>query len=82
MTTAYVLINCKLGKEADVVENLKHVDSVKEVQKTFGAYDVIAKVENTKTKQVRDTVAWNISSMNDVRSTLTLTADPTKIQND
>ena len=82
MTTAYVLINCKLGKEENVVENLRHVDSVKEVQKTFGAYDVIAKVENNRTKQVRDTVAWNIRSMNGVRSTLTLTADPTKTKKD
>lgn len=81
MTTAYVLINCRLGKEENVVENLKHVDSVKEVQKTFGAYDVIAKVENARPKQIRDTVAWNISNMVDVRSTLTLTSDP-KTQKD
>ena len=30
----------------DIIENLKHMDSVKEVHGTFGAYDVVAKVEH------------------------------------
>ncbi len=45
MTTAYVLINCDLGYEEQIIEELKHLSDVKEVHGTFGAYDILAKVE-------------------------------------
>ena len=48
METAYVLVNCDLGSEDDIIEDLKHMDSVKEVSGTFGAYDIIAKIENSE----------------------------------
>lgn len=72
MTTAYVLINCELGKENGIIENLKHMDSVKEVHGTFGAYDVVAKIEHSEKEKVRETITWNIRRMENVRSTLTL----------
>jgi len=72
MTTAFVLINSKLGKESDIIEDLKHIDSVKEVRGTFGAYDIIAKVENDKKDDLRDVITWGIRKMDNVRSTLTL----------
>ncbi|MCV0409257.1 Lrp/AsnC ligand binding domain-containing protein [Nitrosopumilus sp.] len=72
MNKAYVLINCELNKKKKVIENLKHIDSVKEVQGTFGAYDVIVKIEHEQKDNVRETVKWNIRKMDDVRSTLTL----------
>ena len=72
MTTAFILINSKLGKESDIIEDLKHIDSVKEVRGTFGAYDIIAKVENDKKDDLRDVITWGIRKMDNVRSTLTL----------
>ena len=72
MATAYVLINCELGKENGIIENLKHMDSVKEVHGTFGAYDVVAKIEHNEKEKVRETITWNIRKMENVRSTLTL----------
>lgn len=72
MSTAYVLITCDLGSEDDVIESLKHIPSVKEVQGTFGAYDIIAKVENEQKEKLREIITWNIRKINKVRSTLTL----------
>ena len=72
METAYVLINCDLGKEEEIIENLKHLDSVKEVHGTFGAYDIIAKVEHTQKEKLREIIIWNIRRIEHVRSTLTL----------
>ena len=46
MTTAYVLINCDLGYEEQTIEELKHLSDVKDVHGTFGAYDIVAKVES------------------------------------
>ena len=46
MATAYVLINCDLGYEEQIIEDLKHLSDVKEVHGVFGAYDILAKVES------------------------------------
>ncbi len=72
MTTAYVLINCDLGYEEQIIEELKHISDVKEVHGTFGAYDVLAKVESANVENLRDTITWKIRKLNRVRSTLTL----------
>ncbi len=72
LVTAYVLINCELGKENDIIENLKHMDSVKEVHGTFGAYDIVAKVEHNEKDKLREMIKWGIRKIEHVRSTLTL----------
>ena len=60
MAIAYVLITCDLGFEEEVIENLKHFESVKEVHGTFGAYDIISKLENIEQEKIRETIIWNI----------------------
>ena len=72
METAYVLINCDLGFEETILESLKHMESVKEVHGTFGAYDIIAKIENSDRDKLRETITWHIRKLEHVRSTLTL----------
>jgi len=72
METAYVLVNCDLGTEERIIEDLKHIDSVKEVSGTFGAYDIITKVENPDKEKLREVIMWNIRKLEHVRSTLTL----------
>ncbi len=72
METAYVLVSCDLGSEDAIIEDLKHIESVKEVSGTFGAYDIIAKIENQDREKLRDTIIWNIRKLQHVRSTLTL----------
>jgi len=72
METAYVLVNCDLGSEEDIIEGLKHIDSVREVHGTFGAYDIIAKVESSEREKLKETITWSIRRLNHVRSTLTL----------
>jgi len=72
METAYVLVNCDHGSEENIIEDLKHIDSVREVHGTFGAYDIIAKVENSERDKLREIIIWNIRKLEHVRSTLTL----------
>jgi len=72
METAYVLVNCDLGSEDTIIEDLKHIESVREVHGTFGAYDIIAKIENPDREKLRETIIWNIRKLEHVRSTLTL----------
>ncbi len=74
MGFAYVLINCDLGYEEDVISQLKTIDGVKEVHGTFGAYDILAKVESDDVDKLRDTITWKIRKLGRIRSTLTLMA--------
>ena len=46
MATAYVLINCELGSEEAIISQLKGLEGVREVHGTFGAYDILAKIES------------------------------------
>jgi len=74
MTTAYVLINCDLGYEEQVIKELKRISDVKKVLGTFGAYDILAKVESANVKNLRETLTGKIRKIDKVRTTLTLMA--------
>ena len=72
MVIAYVLINCDLGSDEQIIEELKHVSDVKDINGIFGAYDILAKVESPTMESLRETITWKIRKMDRVRSTLTL----------
>ena len=72
MATAYVLINCELGSEESIIQELKNLDSVIEVHGTFGAYDILAKIESPTVDVLRETITWKIRKIDQIRSTLTL----------
>ncbi len=72
MAIAYVLVSCDLGFDAEIIDELKQVEDVKEVQGVFGAYDIIVKLESANADILRDTIIWKIRKLNRVRSTLTL----------
>ena len=73
MTKAFVLINCKLGSEEHVISELKTFSDVKEVQDTFGAYDIIVEISSESIEKIRETITWKIRKIEEIRSTLTLT---------
>ena len=72
MSTAYVLINCDLGSEEFVISELNLIEEVVEVHGTFGAYDILAKVESSLVEKLRETITWKIRKIVKIRSTLTL----------
>jgi len=74
MATAYVFINCDLGFDAEIIDEIKQLEDVKEVHWVFGAYDIIVKMESANVENLRDTITWKIRKLNRVRSTQTLIA--------
>jgi len=72
MTTAYVLINCKMGSEEQIIDELKNIQSVKEIHGTFGAYDIVAKVESKSVQELRETITWQIRKLFNITSTITV----------
>jgi len=74
MAIAYVLVSCDLGFDAEIIDEIKQLEDVKEVHWVFGAYDILAKVESDNVESLRDTITWKIRKLNRVRSTQTLMA--------
>ena len=72
MATAYVLINCELGSENAIIQQLNSIDGVKEAHGTFGAYDILTKIESPTVDVLRETITWKIRKIDQIRSTLTL----------
>ena len=72
MAEAYILINCEIGSEEEVITALKNIDTIKEVHGTFGAYDILAKIESPQIEDLRETITWKIRKIDKIRSTLTL----------
>jgi len=72
MAEAYILINCEIGSEEEVITALINIDSIKEVLGTFGAYDILAKIESPQVEDLRETITWKIRKIDKIRSTLTL----------
>ena len=72
MAIAYVLINCELGSEESVISELKSIEGVIEVHGTFGAYDILAKVQSDQVETLRETITWKVRKIPKIRSTLTL----------
>ena len=72
MATAYVLINCELGSEESIIQQLKSIDGVIEVHGTFGAYDILTKIESSIVETLREIITWKIRKIDHIRSTLTL----------
>ena len=72
MKKAYVLINCDLGKEEDILDTIRSIKSVKEAHGTFGSYDIIVEVSAENAQELREDITWKIRKLPYIRSTLTL----------
>jgi DNA-binding Lrp family transcriptional regulator len=70
----FVLINCELGAEDYIIEELKLIPQVKSAHITFGAYDVIVEVQAKNSQEFDQTVSQKIRSLSQVMSTMTLKA--------
>jgi len=71
MHNGFVLLNCDLGSEEYIIEELKQMPNIKNAHLTFGAYDVIAEI-NAKDQQEFDKAVAGIRRLSRVESTMTL----------
>lgn len=73
MAKAYVLMNCDLGSEKEIIISLKKIKGVKVAHGTLGMYDVIAQIESENEEKVREIITKTIRKMPKINSTMTLT---------
>ena len=71
MHVGFILLNCDLGAEEYIVDELKQMDNVSHAYLTFGAYDVIAEIHTEDQDEFEKTVS-SIRKLSRVVSTMTL----------
>jgi DNA-binding Lrp family transcriptional regulator len=72
MESAYIMINCKLGSESIIIEQLKSIPGVMEVLGVFGNYDILVKIQTTSVESLRDIITFKIRKITDVICTTTI----------
>jgi len=72
LETAYLLIQCDLGAETEIIKKLAEISEVKEVRGTYGVYDIFAKLESDSRQRLDEILTNNIRMIPRIRSTNTL----------
>jgi len=73
----FILLNCDLGAEEYIVDELKQMSVIANAYLTFGAYDVIGEIETENQERFEKVVA-TIRKLSRVVSTMTLNVINTK----
>jgi len=71
MHIGFILLNCDLGAEEYIVDELKQMANVRNAYLTFGAYDVVAEVHTENQDEFEKAVSA-IRKLSRVVSTMTL----------
>jgi uncharacterized protein with GYD domain len=71
MHKGFILLNCDLGAEEYIVDELKQMQDISNAYLTFGAYDVIAEIQ-AKNQEGFEKVIATIRKLSRVISTMTL----------
>ncbi|MGH1567499.1 MAG: Lrp/AsnC ligand binding domain-containing protein [Nitrosopumilus sp.] len=71
MHKGFILLNCDLGSEEYIVDELKQMQNVSNAYLTFGAYDVIAEIQTEDQEGFEKAIA-TIRRLSRVVSTMTL----------
>ena len=72
MHVGYVLLNCDLGAEEYILDELQQVPQIKNAYVTFGAYDIIAEIHAETQEEFERTVSMNKRRLSRIVSTMTL----------
>ena len=81
MTIAYVLVQCTIGHEMDVLRNLLNLDLVKEAKGTFGYYDILVKISGKSQMEIDSIIIKKIRKIKNVTTTTTLSVIPEQEKN-
>jgi len=69
---AFVMITADIGREGDVLNELKKIEHVKEACLTYGVYDIVAKIEAETWDKLKEVMTSKVRRLTGVRSTLTM----------
>lgn len=72
MPSAFLLINCKLGSDREVINRLSKIPVVIEVYRVYGAYDIVVRVAAGTIEELQQALQFDLKRLDNVVSTVTL----------
>ena len=72
MPTAFILVNCAVGSEEKIINEIAKLSDVKEVRGTYGVHDIFVKVKSDDTQTLNHTITSKIRKIPGITSTATL----------
>ena len=72
MEIAYILVQCDLGAEVQIINEIMKIPEIKEVRGTYGIYDVFCKVQSNNKEELDQIITNKIRKIQKIRSTITL----------
>ena len=72
MTSALLLINCIIGLQDNVIDELRKLSEFVEVYRVQDTYDIIAKINAGSEEELQEITMLNIRKIKGIKSTLTL----------
>ena len=76
MSISFVLVQCIIGHEMEVLRELLKFDLVKEAKGTFGYYDILVKVIAPTDNDIEKFIIKKIRKINNVSTTTTISVIP------
>jgi hypothetical protein len=71
MSTAFVFLNCELGTEHAIIDEMRGISGVSETVRVSGVYDIVAKVSDESREHISKVVK-KIRAIANIRSSLTM----------
>ena len=72
MEIAHILVKCDDNENDDVLDDIRSISEVKEVKKTFGAYNAVVRLEAESVSKIKKIMSEKIRNRHGILSTLTL----------
>lgn len=69
---AHIVLKCKAGEERGVMDHLRDVEGVREIQRTMGEYDILVKMESGDSETLRRLIRWKVMKNEKILSAVTL----------
>ena len=68
---AFVLVNCSLGSEAKVIQEIRDLSYVDKVYRVYGVYDIIVTITANNREDLQRKIIL-LRRLDEIKSTLTL----------
>ena len=76
---AYVMINCEDDSMQYVMDQLKSILGITEIQSTIGPYDIVTKIDAQSIMALREIITVHIRRVPKVRTTTTIVCEHTSL---
>ena len=72
MPTAYVFVNCNIGAEKRIIQEIADLPEVEEVRGVYGIYDIFVKVKSKASESLNEIIKYRLRTKPDVTSVMAL----------